>query len=292
MRYNSGKKWKPDVDRAWQIFYAHVREEALVPMEEQEVIKKSSQKEVLRKRAMRWSVAAILCALCIGIATFFWLQSSSAALMAIQNIKDNEVLVTTLPDGSVVFLSEGGKITHPRSFARDQRRVALEGEAFFEVTKDKRRPFIVETELTTIEVVGTSFRIRDVQDRPFELTVRSGAVKAVLKSDEHQVFVEAGERVRLVANWFQKSYVEEIHVLREGARKLYFIDEPLAQIVHAVNECAFGEEQLALEDGSLGTRMFTLTLEIESMERVADLLCTAYGLKKTVRNDVIYIGKQ
>ena len=287
------KKWKPDVERAWQTFYAHAHAEGLIRIEESQ---QTVEEQIRRAPSwyMRWSVAAILCALCTGITCtlLFGPRPFSLEMITLQNNREGEVLVATLPDGSVALLSQGGKLTYPSSFEGDKRRVLLKGEAFFDVTPNPKNVFIIETELITVEVVGTSFRIKAQSDIPFELAVKSGVVKAALKNEEREVYVEEGEKVQLVSNWLQKSYIEDDDVLGGNFIKLYFKDESLEQIIHVVNECTSGHKQLALEDESLKARVITVTLNIENSEGVAEILCNALNLKQTIGEEVILIGKK
>ena len=84
----------------------------------------------------------------------------------------------TLSDGSVVRLNAGSQLTFPQNFSGDRREVTLRGEAFFDVTKDPAKPFIIHTPTLTTAVLGTSFNIRayDNEDKA-EVTVKTGRVK-------------------------------------------------------------------------------------------------------------------
>ncbi|MBF9251786.1 FecR domain-containing protein [Pontibacter sp. 172403-2] len=64
-----------------------------------------------------------------------------------------------LPDGSVIKLNAGSKVSYLKDFVTDKREVLLDGEAFFEVAKDKIHPFIVHTGNISTQAVGTSFNI-------------------------------------------------------------------------------------------------------------------------------------
>ncbi|MCL2728373.1 MAG: FecR domain-containing protein [Bacteroidales bacterium] len=281
---SSEKRWKPDVDRAWEKFCAHVYVEGLV----------EQKKTVARKRSLSppfgiWSAAAVLCAICVGVAIHFWSKSSSVEMIVAQNNKENETLVITLPDGSVALLSGNGKLTYPQSFASNRRLVTLEGEAFFDVSNHDRCPFVIEADRVTVEVLGTSFRMRSDETCPFELFVKSGIVKVVLMDVDQNIFAEAGEQVQLVTNWLQKSYVDDMDAQGSGIRRLYFKDEPLGQIIRVVNAYTLEPFQLSIEDESLLGRDFTVTLDMESVEGIAELLCSVLNLKQTVVENIIYI---
>lgn len=83
-----------------------------------------------------------------------------------------------LPDGTLVKLNSRSKIKYPASFASDTRTVWLEGEGFFDVAKNKDKPFIIITNDVRTTVVGTSFNIRAFpEDNQCEIVVVTGKVR-------------------------------------------------------------------------------------------------------------------
>ena len=89
-----------------------------------------------------------------------------------------------LPDGSTVKLNAGSKITFPGSFGTKSREVSLQGEAFFQVEEDPKRPFVIVSKGIRTEVLGTSFVIRAYEeDAQVHVAVKSGRV-AVSTSEE------------------------------------------------------------------------------------------------------------
>jgi len=86
-----------------------------------------------------------------------------------------------LPDGSHVWLNSGSKLSFNSDFGKG-RDVELEGEAFFEVAKDKHRPFHVKTTDITIEVLGTKFNLKAYPDeKAVSTTLVEGSVKIASK---------------------------------------------------------------------------------------------------------------
>lgn len=83
-----------------------------------------------------------------------------------------------LPDGSKVWLNAESSITYPVQFARSERKVSITGEAYFEVAKDKTRPFKVLADDTYIEVLGTHFNVNAYKDEgPVRTTLLEGSVR-------------------------------------------------------------------------------------------------------------------
>lgn len=109
-----------------------------------------------------------------------------------------------LPDGSSVWLNALTSLTYPTRFVGSTRKVKVDGEAFFEVAKNKKMPFIVDAHDMSIEVTGTSFAISAyADDAAIRTTLVEGSVK-VVKGNKVQNLVAgqqadvAGSDVRIV----------------------------------------------------------------------------------------------
>ena len=121
----------------------------------------------------------------------------------------------TLPDGSVINLNSGSKLTYPSFFTDKNRQVNLEGEAYFEVSADSLRPFYVNTSDITIKVIGTSFNVKSYpESNTIETTLVSGSLEVsdktiisrsmlnlnkhlVLKPNQKAVYIKDLDRLTL-----------------------------------------------------------------------------------------------
>ncbi len=96
----------------------------------------------------------------------------------------------TISDGTRIWLNAGSKIIYPVTFAgKDRREIVLYGEAYFEVAKDRTKPFIVRTERQKIEVLGTHFNINTYNDEPQAVTtLTEGSVRITESIGKQEVF--------------------------------------------------------------------------------------------------------
>lgn len=85
--------------------------------------------------------------------------------------------VVTLSDGTIIRLNSESSVSYPEMFAPDKREIILTGEAFFEVAKNPKRPFIVHTGNLTTKVLGTSFNIQAFPNEKISVTVATGRVE-------------------------------------------------------------------------------------------------------------------
>jgi ferric-dicitrate binding protein FerR (iron transport regulator) len=90
----------------------------------------------------------------------------------------------SLPDGTRVWLNSNSKLNFSRDFNVNDRDVTLEGEAYFEVAKDARLPFIVHANSLDITVLGTSFAVKSYpQDETIEATLLDGSIEVSRKGN-------------------------------------------------------------------------------------------------------------
>lgn len=144
------------------------------------------------KRYIGWARVAAAIALLVGIGTMaflYWrtpvtsltayqdkVEQQTGPLQKIQNTTNASQLVR-LPDGSRVTLYKGSWISFPRTFTARQREVFLVGEAFFDVVRRPKQPFMVYTNQLTTQVLGTSFTVRAYpDDKEAKVIVRTGKV--------------------------------------------------------------------------------------------------------------------
>jgi len=104
--------------------------------------------------------------------------------------KAAEVKTILLADGSTVKMNSGSRLKYPDHFTADTRDVYLSGEAFFDVKKDAKHPFIVHTEQLAVKVLGTAFDVKAYQNDAFtETTLIRGKVSISLKNNTAQTFI-------------------------------------------------------------------------------------------------------
>lgn len=135
--------------------------------------KKQEAKIVPMRRRFLFRAAAAVLLLAIttlGINYFF---NSGAEWVTV--VANTEVKEVTLPDGSSVWLNKNAQLSYIQEFEGSTRQIKLEGEAFFDVTRNPAKPFIIDAGEGQIKVLGTSFSI-DTRQEQTEVLVKSGKV--------------------------------------------------------------------------------------------------------------------
>ncbi|WP_207534197.1 FecR family protein [Desertivirga arenae] len=122
-------------------------------------------------------------------------QSAKAAYNTITTPRGGKFVIL-LPDGTKVWLNAASSLHYPTVFKGRERRVQLDGEGYFEVAKNKAKPFHVEADGTEVEVLGTHFNISSyAQDQNFKTTLLEGAVK--VSRANNSIVLKPSQQARL-----------------------------------------------------------------------------------------------
>lgn len=195
----------------------------------------------IRMRIVRYAAAAAVVA---GAVCGSWFmggrRAESRLVAAAQPVSVSTPLGVksdvVLPDGSRVRLNGGTRIVYPALFG-DERRVEVDGEAYFEVEHDARRPFVVVTGQVASTVLGTTFNVHAYsEDENFQITLATGSLLVDGGPESRSVRLRPGEQ-----GFFEKTSgllslrrVNVEHVLSWQEDRLYFRAEPLASIARSL----------------------------------------------------------
>ncbi len=281
---NQIEKNKLKTDQAWVQLYTRLEQDGLLD-------KPTSGTQIpYRIGLMKWVAAIII--LCVSVATAIFLgqeRTPEAALLTLHNNEASTTLVTTLEDGSIVYLADNSQLSYPEHFQREKREVSLLGNALFDVSGNKERPFLIETEQARIEVLGTSFNIKSSDKSIFELAVRRGLVKVTLKKNGEQTLVKAGQTVSLFSNRLQVAPTQDNEQFSDYTRRIRFKDERLGDILHVIN---LEYPMMPLKaTADLEDRRLTVSFYNNSPATMAELICAALKLKCTQQNNIWMISE-
>lgn len=169
---------------------------------EKRLLKRIKKEESERTRTLRmyqWMKYAAIVAVVLllgGGAGYWFYQNDPDMLVAVAN--EGIVKEVSLPDGTRVWLNNSATLKYPREFSKDERSVYLEGEAYFKVTKNHQKPFIVESDAMRVKVLGTTFNFKsDPRCRVAEATLIEGEIEVKGQREEGQIILAPGQRAEL-----------------------------------------------------------------------------------------------
>lgn len=176
-----------------------------------------STRKLLPLKVTRFGKAAavIMLALCIGWMGHYLYTSGNfinqqTEFKTIETPK-GQLKEIYLADGTHIWLNAESKLSFPSGFSADNREVNLSGEAFFEVTANEKKPFLVKTGNHTVKVVGTRFNICEYpENKIIETTLIEGKVKIItgniikdLLPGQQSSFDTQTSKIRISANDFE-----------------------------------------------------------------------------------------
>lgn len=182
----------------------------------------------------------------------------------------------TLEDGSTIMLNANSSLKYPTKFLSGKREVFLFGEAFFQVTKDPKRPFIIHSGEIETQVVGTSFNINSNKDF-VTVSVATGKVK-VIKGDASEVLLP---KEKVVYGVQQKQLIKsQANLEYELAWKdntIVFEDSPLSHVALRLYE--FYGVSIEFEDEILKKCLITGKFSNQSVQTVLNAISFSTGIQ-------------
>ena len=171
----------------------------------------------------------------IFISRFLFPDSKLTNLTAMQTIHvpAGQRAEITLVDGTKVWLNAKTTFTFPNYFSKSSRNVTLDGEGFFDVSPNKKRPFIVKTENYNIKVLGTKFNLMAYLGKGvFETSLLEGSVAVFKSTGSKGILIKPNERIFQENNRLVISPITDMnHFLwKEGI--ISFNDESFPEIAN------------------------------------------------------------
>jgi len=175
-----------------------------------------------------------------------------------------------LPDGSVVSLHAGSKLTYPEEFASNTRNVELDGEAYFKVAHDKTKPFIVASGEARVEVLGTEFNVNTKSPAGnMEVVLTTGKVSVYYtEKPKDNVLLLPGEKAELITDqkFIRKSANSDANYMAWKTRVLVFNNETLGQVLKTLQNVY--QTPVMLSDQKLSDFRVTASFNEQSLESV------------------------
>lgn len=207
------------------------------------ISERASSRNTVRKISLSWAVAAAVI-LTLGAAVFFWNNTRPVEYTFDQFPSSPLRLV----DGTEIYLNEGGSVKiYP--FTNKKRLVQLEGEAYFDVAPDPSKPFIVEAGETITEVVGTSFNIKNEENRT-SIFVTEG--KVIFFSSHYKdaaIALTSGEAAYFENNKLERIVNPSPNAHAWHSRELTFVNMPLSSVIADVS--SYFKQNILIENESV-----------------------------------------
>ena len=246
------------------------------------------KKRKLRILKMTYKVAACITVLLISSLSFYLgIESNSKDDVTEQcftNINGKSQAV--LPDGTVVWLHSNTTLAYKTDEKDTDRTVRLKGEAYFEVAKDKKRRFLVQTDGMDIAVYGTKFNVLSSPDKEgIHVSLLEGSVAFTTDVNSQERFLQPGETVTYNKRSHEVSITKD-KVDMDAAwatPTVQFSNHSLGEICKVLSKRFDVTIQVA--PGISEKYLYTFTLHDENVFEILELISSIHPIKYTFKND-------
>ena len=292
---NSGKMWKDlknmdnqekiDVDNAWKNVHSRL-------MENVSKISDSPVRFSFMRSTLFRIAAVALILLGLGTASIYMNNSGylSKKITVIAGNEQKNVLVS-LPDGSKIYLNRNSEFSYRKNFGRHGRDVQLAGEAFFEISPDVSKPFIIDAGKAKVKVVGTSFNvITNNTESAVEVFVKTGKVLVYDNSGSQTIQLDPGFVGTMNSKASAKTPNNNPNYLSWKTGLLVYNGQKLDVVFNDLKR-VYNMDIIADDPEILGNTWVS-PIDNQSQETIIRLICTSFNLGYTKDDNVYHLTKK
>lgn len=274
---DSDSKFNPDVNAAWNKVQSELK------------LKQEARVVSINKPSFKlYRIAAAIVVL-LGLSVFIYNSVQSPEMVQFAT-NANETKEIILPDNSKVILNANSSISYPENFEGNTRNVELKGEAFFEVTKNKEKPFIIQTFNTYTKVLGTSFNVRALSENEnVRVSVVTGKVEVGFLSNDLKVQLVPGNTaiidVKNIGIQKVENSIENITAWKTGV--LVFDDQLLSVLINDIE--LYYNVNIEVDSKLLDCH-FTGTFNNPQLSEILNVLELSNGITHTENEGTIYLS--
>jgi hypothetical protein len=260
---------------------------------------------VSRNRRRRWTIAAAAAIIVITGTALLYRHNTSTdsrtqtAHAGIVNTT-SEIKNLHLEDGSIIELAPGAHLSYPAHFTGASRTVQLEGNAFFKIATDPRRPFYVYCRDIVTHVLGTSFHISSQKDNMLKIAVRTGKVEISRSGEGQHPGIVLTPNQQLVYTQDdpdpQPRLVDTPMVLTDNPDDRTFVaGETFRFKAASLNDISRLVKEkygigIILEKPALGKKLFTGDLSNQPLNIALKFICLSVGASYEIKGTKIFLN--
>ena len=278
---NSRSEEKVNVNKAWEHLKNRLEEDKLI----------RSEKEVAFNPAYLLKIAAAIIILTTLTFTGRYLISNHffSPKSVIVTSSDEKNRVIMLSDGSLITLNRDSKTSFPEKFNNRIRKVKLTGEAFFEISPDATRPFIIDAGNGKVTVLGTSFNvITNNNKNEVEVLVASGKVLVESENGNRSLTLEPGELGMINNNTATNVVNTDINYLAWNTKILTYKGTRLEDVFSDLKRVY--NISVEVQNTDILNRQLTSGFDNESAETIIRAICLSFNLSFEKKDGIYHLS--
>jgi transmembrane sensor len=280
-----GKDKMIDVDRAWNKVYSRLDEDGLLT----KTVRIESR---FNARVFMRIAAAAIVLIGLGVTMFYLFNSRghSVEILVAANGDQRNVEVL-LPDGSKAYLNRNSQISYSKEPWKSTRNIKLKGEAFFDISKDPSRPFIIDAGKATVKVLGTSFSVLTSNSNDaVEVFVKTGKVMVSDISGIQNMVLEPGFVGTMDARSSAKSLNENPNYLSWNTDLIVFERNNL-NVVFSDLKKVFDIDVVA-DNPEILNELITARFDKQPQDTIIRIICTTFNFGYKKEGTVYHLSKK
>lgn len=230
-----------------------------------------------------------------SLSHYFMNRNESNELSSLYNTIDvpyGERSQITLYDGTKVWLNSGTKFRYPVAFSSKTRDVYIEGEAFFDVAKNKNHPFLVYAGQLKVEVLGTLFNVCAYpDDDEIMATLEEGSINAINTVDGKSVIIKPGEQLILncATNLLNQQKVNTELYTSWKENLLKFENAPFDEVIKKMER--WYDVKINVDAKINTNERYTMTIKTESLREMLQLVSLTTKIKYEIEENMVVLKK-
>ena len=240
----------------------------------------------------RWA-AMIRIPICIAFFTYNILSISDTDTRSpfIVKADKGDKATVVLPDGTDVILNSASQLSYLRDFGKNERRVQLDGEGYFQVAHDTRRTFIVQVGELEVKVLGTVFNVCAYNNEQ-DVTVVLLEGKVSVQTPSSSLIMKPGEKMNYNKSTHklttEKVYPEDYVTWTKGS--LYFQNESLDNIMKALSRAY--DVTIRIDSPRIAEERFTGTIPGGGIQNALNIIMLTSPFRYEVKDSVIVLKEK
>lgn len=191
-----------------------------------------------------------------------------------------EKIEISLPDGTKVTLNENSRLAYLEDYNLDKRNVEFAGEAFFDVVREVEKPFVIQSEHTSVEVLGTSFNVDAYPEADYvAVSVNSGQVSFNENKSGSKVILEKGMLGTFdkISGTIASTSPESINTDFWRTGNLIFENTPLEHVIKDLQK--HFDTTVIIDKAAIGSCRFTGSFQNPELKDVLEIVAITMNLK-------------
>ncbi len=246
---------------------------------------------LLNKRLNLLRIAAVIIFLAATAAILYLVSSKTDySIQQVSSVSINTEI--KLSDGSIVLLNRGSILTFPKKFHRKRRELELTGEAYFNIVRKEKAPFYVYMDKLAVQVLGTTFSIKETESGNTIVNVFSGKVVFYeIDNTNNLIQLAAGQKgiFNNDTGKFKQDWLDEDSTFFWNQGKLIFKNQSLAivfkELEEAFNKC------FIIDDPNILKNKLTSKCEGLELDEILDEMSILFKIRYDIKGDTVYIQK-